>query len=279
MPNNKKEQERAELHRTIWGMANDLRGSVDGWDFKQYVLGMLFYRYISENLSGYINKGEWEAGMSDFDYAKLSDEDAEQARIDLVNTKGFFILPSELFENVQKSAANDENLNETLEKVFHNIEASAQGAASEDDFKGLFDDLDVNSNKLGSTVARRNEKLVKLMNGVGDMKLGDYKDNTIDAFGDAYEYLMGMYASNAGKSGGEYYTPQEVSELLTLIALGDKKEVNKVYDPCLRFGISAFEVCKDTWQRKCATGLFRAGNQHHDIQPMPHQYVFARYRL
>ncbi|MGI6492253.1 MAG: type I restriction-modification system subunit M, partial [Pelotomaculum sp.] len=231
MENNRKEQERAELHRTIWNMANDLRGSVDGWDFKQYVLGMLFYRYISENITKYINAGEWEAGNTEFDYARLSDDEAEQAREDLVKTKGFFILPSELFENVRVRAKDDENLNETLERIFSNIEASAQGTESEDDIKGLFDDIDVNSNKLGNTVAKRNEKLVKLLNAVAEMKLGDYKDNTIDAFGDAYEYLMGMYASNAGKSGGEYYTPQEVSELLTHLTLVGKTEVNKVYDP------------------------------------------------
>ena len=231
---NRKEQERAELHRTIWNMANELRGSVDGWDFKQYVLGMLFYRYISENITSYINTGEWEAGYTDFDYAKLSDEDAEKARKDLVGTKGFFILPSELFENVRTRAKDDENLNETLEIVFKNIEASAQGTESEDNFKGLFDDIDVNSNKLGNTVIKRNEKLVKLLNSVGEMQLGDYKDNTIDAFGDAYEFLMGMYASNAGKSGGEYYTPQEVSELLTHLTLVGKTEVNKVYDIILQ---------------------------------------------
>ena len=236
MADNRKETERAELHRTIWNMANDLRGSVDGWDFKQYVLGMLFYRYISENLTDYINCGEHEAGNQDFDYAKLIDSEAEEARMDLVHTKGFFILPSELFENVRKKAAGDENLNENLEKVFRNIESSAQGASSEDDFKGLFDDIDVNSNKLGGTVAKRNEKLVKLLNGVGGMKMGNYQDNTIDAFGDAYEFLMGMYASNAGKSGGEYYTPQEVSELLTRIALVGKTEVNKVYDPACGSG-------------------------------------------
>ncbi len=230
MIDNRKEQERAELHRTIWGIANDLRGSVDGWDFKQYVLGMLFYRYISENLSSYINEGEHASGDTAFNYAELADSEAEEARDDLVKTKGFFILPSELFENVLKRSAADENLNETLESVFKNVEASAQGTDSEANFKGLFDDIDVNSNKLGGTVARRNERLVKLMSGVAAMKLGDYKDNTIDAFGDAYEFLMGMYASNAGKSGGEYYTPQEVSELLTRIALVGKKEVNKVYE-------------------------------------------------
>lgn len=164
MADNRKEQERTELHRTIWNIANDLRGSVDGWDFKQYVLGMLFYRYISENLTDYINRGEHEAGNREFNYAKLTDNEAEEARMDLVHTKGFFILPSELFENVRKKAAGDENLNETIGKAFRNIESSAQGAPSEDDFKGLFDDIDVNSNKLGSTVAKRNEKFVKVTN-------------------------------------------------------------------------------------------------------------------
>lgn len=244
MADNKKEQERAELHRTIWGIANDLRGSVDGWDFKQYVLGMLFYRYISENITAYINAGEHEAGDVSFDYAKLTDAQAEVARADLVETKGFFILPSELFENVRAKAAGDENLNETLETVFKNIEGSAQGADSEDDFKGLFDDIDVNSNKLGGTVAKRNERLVKLMNGIGEMKLGDYQDNTIDAFGDAYEYLMAMYAGNAGKSGGEYYTPQEVSELLTRLTLVGKTEVNKVYDPACGSGSLLLKFAK-----------------------------------
>ncbi|MDR2925547.1 MAG: type I restriction-modification system subunit M [Azoarcus sp.] len=244
MADNKKEQERAELHRTIWSIANDLRGSVDGCDFKHYVLGILFYRYISENLAGYINAGEREAGDSSFEYANLPDSKAEQAREDMVKTKGFFILPSELFENVLRRAANDENLNETLEKVFKNIEASALATASEDDISGLFDDLDVNSNKLGGTVTKRNERLVKLLSGVGEMKLGDYKDNTIDAFGDAYEFLMGMYASNAGKSGGEYYPPQEVSELLTRITLVGKTEVNKVYDPACGSGSLLLKFAK-----------------------------------
>ena len=256
MIDTKKEQEREELHRTIWGIANDLRGSVDGWDFKQYVLGMLFYRYISENFRNYINEGESEAGNADFDYAKLSDEEAEGAREDLVATKGFFILPSELFENVREKAKNDENLNETLEKVFNNIELSAQGSDSEDDFKGLFDDIDVNSNKLGATVAKRNDKLVKLMDGVASMKLGNYKDNTIDAFGDAYEFLMGMYASNAGKSGGEYYTPQEVSELLTKIALGDKTEVNKVYDPACGSGSLLLKAAKILGKENVRQGFY-----------------------
>ena len=241
---NVKEQERAELHRTIWGIANDLRGSVDGWDFKQYVLGMLFYRYISENLSAYVDRDERAAGNADFRYAALSDADAESARGDLVRTKGFFILPSQLFENVRARAAKDENLNETLSAIFRAIEASSQGTESEDDFRGLFDDLDVNSNKLGATVAKRNEKLVKLMDGVGEMKLGGFQDNTIDAFGDAYEFLMGMYASNAGKSGGEFFTPQEVSELLTRLAVNGKTSVNKVYDPACGSGSLLLKAAK-----------------------------------
>lgn len=256
MIDNKKEQERDELHRTIWNMANDLRGSVDGWDFKQYVLGMLFYRYISENFVKYVNEGEAEAGNVGFDYARLADEDAEEAREDLVQTKGYFIMPSELFCNVKERASSNENLNETLESVFRNIEASAQGHDSENSFKGLFDDIDVNSNKLGGTVAKRNEKLVKLLNGVADMKLGDYQDNTIDAFGDAYEYLMGMYASNAGKSGGEYYTPQEVSELLTKITVIGKQEVNKVYDPACGSGSLLLKFAKVLGKENVRQGFF-----------------------
>lgn len=256
MVDNKKEQERDELHRTIWSMANDLRGSVDGWDFKQYVLGMLFYRYISENFVKYVNAGEMEAGNADFDYVKLNDKDAEEAREDLVQSKGYFILPSQLFCNVKEKAPNNENLNETLESVFRSIEMSAQGRDSEKNFKGLFDDIDVNSNKLGGTVAKRNEKLAKLLGSVGDMKLGSYQDNTIDAFGDAYEYLMGMYASNAGKSGGEYYTPQEVSELLTKITVLGKQEVNKVYDPACGSGSLLLKFAKVLGKENVRLGFF-----------------------
>lgn len=251
-----KDQERDELHKAIWNIANDLRGSVDGWDFKQYVLGMMFYRYISENITNYINKNEHEAGNRNFDYALISDEEAEEIREDMVKTKGFFILPSQLFCNVRKRAKNDENLNETLEKIFKAIEDSALGTESEDNFKGLFDDIDVNSNKLGPTVAKRNEKLVKLLERIGDMNLGDYQDNSIDAFGDAYEFLMGMYASNAGKSGGEYYTPQEVSELLTRITVVGKTEVNKVYDPACGSGSLLLKFAKILGKDKVRQGFF-----------------------
>lgn len=256
MANNIKEQEREELHKAIWNIANDLRGSVDGWDFKQYVLGFMFYRYISENITDYINQNEHKAGNTNFDYAKLSDANAEQARVGMVNTKGFFILPSQLFCNVRENAKNDENLNETLEKVFDAIENSAKGNDSEDDFKGLFDDLDVNSNKLGPTVAKRNEKLVKIMNSIGEMKLGNYQDNSIDAFGDAYEFLMGMYASNAGKSGGEYYTPQEVSELLTRLTVVGKTEVNKVYDPACGSGSLLLKFAKVLGRQNVRSGFY-----------------------
>ena len=253
---NRKEQERAELHKTIWNIANDLRGAVDGWDFKSYVLGFLFYRYISENFTKYVNEIEASSGNDSFDYAKMSDSDAELARAELINSKGFFIYPSELFCNVTKRAKDDENLNETLEKIFKNIEESAKGTASEDNFKGLFEDIDVNSNKLGSTVAYRNEKLVKILNSISGMELGDYKGNTIDAFGDAYEFLMGMYASNAGKSGGEYYTPQEVSELLTRIAILGKEEVNKVYDPACGSGSLLLNTAKILGKEKVRSGFY-----------------------
>lgn len=252
----KKEQERAELHRTIWSIADDLRGSVDGWDFKHYVLGMLFYRYISENFAAYINEGEAEAGNEGFDYAKLSDEDAEGAREELVATKGFFIPPSHLFWNVKAKAANDDNLNETLEAVFNGIENSAKGTSSENDMAGLFDDFDVNSNKLGATVAKRNEKLVKLINGVASMNLGNVKDHDIDAFGDAYEYLMTMYASNAGKSGGEFFTPADVSELLTRLGTVGKTEVNKVYDPACGSGSLLLKAEKVLGKDAVRNGFF-----------------------
>ena len=256
MVDTKKEQERDELHRAIWAIADELRGAVDGWDFKNYVLGTMFYRYISENLCNYINSGEIEAGSTDFDFAKMSDDVAEEARKGLVEEKGFFILPSELFCNVRASAANDENLNETLERVFRHIEESAKGSEAESDFAGLFDDYDVNSNKLGSTVAKRNEKLVKLLNGVGEMNLGDVKDHSIDAFGDAYEYLMSMYASNAGKSGGEFFTPQEVSELLTRLAVVGKTEVNKVYDPACGSGSLLLKAAKILGKENVRQGFF-----------------------
>jgi len=254
--NTTKEQERSELHRTIWQIANDLRGSVDGWDFKQYVLGMLFYRFISENLVSYINADERRAGKKDFDYASLSDKEAEFGRADTVKEKGFYILPSELFTAVGKNARNDANLNETLRSVFRNIENSAKGTNSEDDLKGLFDDLDVNSNKLGNTVEKRNQTLAKLMEAIGGLGLGNYSDNTIDAFGDAYEYLMTMYAANAGKSGGEFFTPQEVSELLAEITTVGKKEVNKVYDPACGSGSLLLKFVKVLGKENVRQGFF-----------------------
>jgi type I restriction enzyme M protein len=251
-----KEAQRAELHKTIWRIANDLRGSVDGWDFKSYVLGMLFYRFISENLAAYLDEQERKAGYPDFDYAHLSHKEAEYGRAETVAEKGFFILPGDLFVNVRAKAKGDPNLNETLERVFRNIEASAVGAESEDDLKGLFDDLDVNSAKLGNTVAKRNEKLVKLLDAIGDLNLGNFNDHAIDSFGDAYEYLMTMYASSAGKSGGEFFTPQEVSELLARIAVVGKTTVNKVYDPACGSGSLLLKFAKVLGKDNVRQGFF-----------------------
>lgn len=250
------EEQRAELHRTIWKIANDLRGSIDGWDFKSYVLGMLFYRFISENLSTYLDEHQQRAGEKDFRYAHLSDAQAEFGRKATVEQKGFFMLPSELFENVRKNSRSDSNLNETLDRVFTNIEASAVGSASEDDLKGLFDDLDVNSNKLGATVVKRNELLVKLLDSIGELDFGTFQENKIDAFGDAYEYLMSMYASNAGKSGGEFFTPQEVSELLARITLIGKDSVNKVYDPACGSGSLLLQYAKVLGRENVREGFF-----------------------
>lgn len=250
--------QRDELHRTLWKLANELRGTVDGWDFKSYVLGMLFYRFISENLTHYLNEQEHAAadGDPDFDYATLSDEEAEYGRVDTTEEKGFFILPSELFANVRARAKQDEDLNETLVRVFKNIEGSAKGYESEDDFKGLFDELNVNSNKLGNSVAQRNAKLTELLNTIGDLNLGNFDDHTIDLFGDAYEYLMGMYASQAGKSGGELFTPQEVSRLLAKLTVVGKTSVNKVYDPAAGSGSLLLQFAKVLGKNNVREGFF-----------------------
>jgi type I restriction enzyme M protein len=238
-------QQKQELFKAIWATAEDLRNSVDGWDFKSYVLGILFYRFISENITTYLNHLQAEAGEPDFNYEDCSDERAEDARTAMVEEKGFFILPSQLFCNVRRNAKNDENLNITLDKIFKSIEASAIGTPSEPDLKGLFADIDVNSNKLGGTVAKRNEQLTKILNNIGNIDLkGEYHENQIDVFGDAYEFLMTMYASNAGKSGGEFFTPQEVSELLARIVSHGRATVNKVYDPACGSGSLLLQFAK-----------------------------------
>lgn len=226
--NNQKEIERAELHKSIWKIANDLRWAVDWWDFKQYVLWILFYRFISENLIDYLNK-EWKKDDENFDYANLTDEIAERWKQSIIEEKWFFIYPSQLFCNVLKSW-EDKDLNEKLKNIFDSIENSSRWTKSEDDFKWLFEDIDVNSKKLWNTVEERNKRLFKLLESIWWLNLA-YANNTIDAFWDTYEYLMQMYASNAWKSWWEFYTPQEVSELLAKIVIWDRKSVNNVYDP------------------------------------------------
>lgn len=258
-PNTTKEQERSELHRTIWQAANNLvhGGAATHAGFMNYVLGTLFYRFISENLTDFINKEERRiSGQEQFDYANLSDKEAEHGRREIIINKGFYILPSELFVNVKKKADSDENLNETLSKIFRNIENSAKGFESEDDLKGLFENFNVNNSELGNTVEQRNKQLVKLLDTIGDLKLGDYQGNAIDVFGDAYEYLMSMYAATAGKKGGEFYTPQEVSELLAEITTVGKKEVNKVYDPCCGSGSLLLKFAKVLGKENVRLGFF-----------------------
>ena len=237
--------ERAELHKTIWKIANDLRGSIDGWEFKAYVLGSIFYRFISENICDYIHQLMVKAGQPNFDYTAISDEMAERIRKKMVEEKGYFILPSQLFQNVVKTADKDENLNEKLTKIFRSIEASAQGTTSEDDLRGLFSDFSVDSASLGSTVIKRNQLLAKVLKTVASMDLGSrYDDTTNDTFGDTYEFLMQMYASEAGKSGGEFFTPQQVSELLASLASWNNPNINKVYDPACGSGSLLLKFAK-----------------------------------
>lgn len=260
MNKNQKEIERKKLHSAIWSIAEDLRGPVEGWEFKNYVLGIMFYRYISENITSYINKNEHDSGNINFDYAKISDTQALEIKNEIVKSKGFFIKPSHLFCNVIKIAKQDSNLNITLENIFKKIESSTIGFESEKNFRGLFANIDVNSPNLGNTVDKRNEMLVKILNGIASMELGDYKNNTIDAFGDAYEYLMSMYASKAGRSGGQYFTPQEVSELLAKITIVGKTKVNKVYDPTCGSGSLLLKFAKILGKENIIYGFFGQDN-------------------
>ena len=242
---NNETTQRAELHRKIWAIADNVRGAVDGWDFKQYILGILFYRFISENITEFFNAAEREAGDLDFNYAEISDEEAEKDfRPNTVKDKGFFILPSQLFENVVKNASDNENLNTDLANIFKAIEGSAVGFASEDAIKGLFEDVDTTSNRLGGTVAEKNKRLTDILKGIAEINFGDFQSNDIDAFGDAYEYLISNYASNAGKSGGEFFTPQTVSKLLARLVMDGKTSINKVYDPTCGSGSLLLQMKK-----------------------------------
>jgi type I restriction enzyme M protein len=225
-------QQRAELQRQIWQIANAVRGSVDGWDFKQYVLGTLFYRFISENFASYI-----EGGDESINYATLSDDIiTPENKDDAIKTKGYFIYPSQLFANVAAKANDNPNLNTDLAAIFSAIESSANGYPSEQDIKGLFADFDTTSNRLGNTVTDKNTRLAAVLKGVEGLSFSDFQDNQIDLFGDAYEFLISNYAANAGKSGGEFFTPQSVSKLIAQLAMHKQTSVNKIYDPAAGSG-------------------------------------------
>jgi len=249
--------QRAELHRKIWAIADNVRGAVDGWDFKQYILGILFYRFISENMVEFFNKAEHEAGDLEFNYEDISDEEAEEDfRPNTVEDKGFFILPSQLFQNVVKTARSNENLNTDLANIFKSIEASAIGFQSENDIKGLFEDVDTTSNRLGGTVAEKNTRLADILTGISEINFGSFQHNDIDAFGDAYEYLISNYASNAGKSGGEFFTPQTVSKLLARLVMEGKENINKVYDPTCGSGSLLLQMKKQFEEHIIDEGFF-----------------------
>ncbi len=239
MTSKKKEIERTDVEKGIWDIAHDLRGSVDGWDFKNFVLITMFYRQISESMERYFNEHEWQSGFKDFDYSKLEDDRAAVARDEAIKAKGYFILPSQLFRNVSgnaMSASFQKDLNKTLEGVFKSIVESSVGSRSEENFRGLFDDFDVNSNKLGPSLDQRNARLAKLLKGVADMRLSETSDSTNDSYGDAYQFLLTMYASDAGKSGGEFFTPSDASELVVRLATYGRTSVNKIYDPACGSG-------------------------------------------
>lgn len=225
-------QQREELQNKIWKIANEVRGAVDGWDFKQFVLGTLFYRFISENFANYI-----EGGDDSINYAELSDDViTPEIKDDAVKTKGYFIYPSQLFVNVVKDADTNPNLNTDLKAIFDSIESSANGYASEKNIKGLFADFDTTSNRLGNTVENKNKRLAAVLKGIEELDFGNFEENKIDLFGDAYEFLIHNYAANAGKSGGEFFTPQDVSKLISQLATHKLSTINKIYDPAAGSG-------------------------------------------
>lgn len=225
-------QQREELQNKIWKIANEVRGAVDGWDFKQFVLGTLFYRFISENFANYI-----EGGDDSINYAELSDDViTPEIKDDAVKTKGYFIYPSQLFVNVVKDADTNPNLNTDLKAIFDSIESSANGYASEKNIKGLFADFDTTSNRLGNTVENKNKRLAAVLKGIDELDFGNFEENKIDLFGDAYEFLIHNYAANAGKSGGEFFTPQDVSKLISQLATHKLSTINKIYDPAAGSG-------------------------------------------
>ena len=246
-------QQRAELQRRIWQIANDVRGSVDGWDFKQYVLGTLFYRFISENFANYI-----EGGDDSVDYSTFNDDDPIIAAIkeDTIKAKGYFIYPNQLFKNVVATANTNPNLNTDLKNIFTAIENSAIGYPSEQDIKGLFADFDTTSSRLGNTVAEKNSRLADVLKGVAELDFGDFEDNHIDLFGDAYEFLISNYAANAGKSGGEFFTPQCVSKLIARLALYGQDKVNKIYDPAAGSGSLLLQAKKQFDEHIIEEGFF-----------------------
>lgn len=245
-------KQRDELQAAIWKIANEVRGAVDGWDFKQFVLGTLFYRFISENFTNFI-----EAGDESVNYAHLSDDViTPEIKDDATKTKGYFIYPSQLFVNIAKEANNNPNLNTDLAAIFNAIESSASGYASEHDIKGLFADFDTTSNRLGNTVEEKNKRLVAVIKGVEWLDFGNFEDNEIDLFGDAYEFLISNYAANAGKSGGEFFTPQNVSKLIAQLALLGQTSVNKIYDPACGSGSLLLQAKKQFDEHLIEEGFF-----------------------
>lgn len=245
--------QRTELQRQIWQIANEVRGTVDGWDFKQYVLGALFYRFISENFTAYIEDGD-----DSVDYADMQDNNPvlEQIKDDTIKTKGYFIYPSQLFKNVVAKASTNDSLNTDLANIFSAIESSANGYASERDIKGLFADFDTTSNRLGNSVTEKNARLAAVLKGVAGLNFGKFEENKIDLFGDAYEFLISNYAANAGKSGGEFFTPQNVSKLLSRIAMLDQNKINKIYDPACGSGSLLLQAKKQFEEHIIEEGFY-----------------------
>lgn len=227
-------EQQAELQKRLWAVANDLRGNMDASEYRNYILGLIFYRFLSEKVENYANELLQDDDV-DFADAEQDADLMQDLKDEVIDVLGFFIEPRYLFTTmVKKINAGDFDV-EMLQNAINEVQNSTLGKESESDFKGLFEDLDLQSSRLGNTVAKRSELIAKVILSLSNIDFGE-QDIKIDILGDAYEYLIGQFAASAGKKAGEFYTPQQVSKLLARIVTAGKDRLKTVYDPTMGSG-------------------------------------------
>ncbi|WP_415911920.1 type I restriction-modification system subunit M [Neptuniibacter sp. QD37_11] len=241
------EQHKKQLEKQLWNIANALRGNMSADEFRDYILGFIFYKYLSERMDIYADELLKEDGIKFDGIDENTDEGKEYLNAiqeEAIDHLGYFLKPSELFHVLAQKGESGEFILEALSGVLNHIEQSTMGTASEDDFNGLFDDLDLTSNKLGKTEKAKNELISKILVHLDDIDFLHH-ETEIDVLGDAYEYLIGQFASGAGKKAGEFYTPPMVSKLLAKLVTMGKDKLKSVYDPTCGSGSLLLRVAKE----------------------------------